>query len=115
MAKKDDGGEKKQGRLKQIRSAYKMTRKQDPKIGLVLAGIFLGVAALFALLAVFLGPWWIWATIGFPIASGAAIDLADRMSAAFHGAIAPTTPTGRRIPMANVPGTSDGITVPIGW
>ena len=68
MAKKDDGGEKKQGRLKQIRSAYKMTRKQDPKIGLVLAGIFLGVAALFALLAVFLGPWWIWATIGFPIA-----------------------------------------------
>ncbi|MGH3464447.1 MAG: DUF4191 domain-containing protein [Kribbellaceae bacterium] len=68
MAKKDDGGEKKQGRLKQIRSAYKMTRKQDPKIGLVLAGIFLGVAAVFALLAVFLGPWWIWATIGFPIA-----------------------------------------------
>ena len=68
MAKKDDGGEKKQGRLKQIRSAYKMTRKQDPKIGLVLAGIFLGVAAVFALLAVFLGPWWIWAAIGFPIA-----------------------------------------------
>ena len=69
MAKKDEGGgEKKQGRLKQIRSAYKMTRKQDPKIGLVLAGIFLGVAAVFALLAVFLGPWWIWATIGFPIA-----------------------------------------------
>jgi uncharacterized membrane protein YjfL (UPF0719 family) len=64
----NDGGEKKQGRLKQIRSAYKMTRKQDPKIGLVLAGVFLGVAALFAVLAVTLGPWWIWATIGFPVA-----------------------------------------------
>jgi uncharacterized protein DUF4191 len=69
MAKKDEGGgEKKQGRLKQIRSAYTMTRKQDPKIGFVLAGVFLGVAALFAVLAVFLGPWWIWATIGFPVA-----------------------------------------------
>ena len=49
----------------------------------------------------------------FPSTSGAAIERADRMSAAFHGAIAPTTPTGRRSPMANAP-VSDGITSPSG-
>ncbi len=50
----------------------------------------------------------------FPSASGAAIERADRISAAFQGAIAPTTPTGRRIPIASVPGWSDGITWPSG-
>ena len=49
-----------------------------------------------------------------PSASGAAIERAERISAAFHGAIAPTTPTGRRRPIANVPGMSDGMTWPIG-
>ena len=44
-----------------------------------------------------------------PSASGAAIERADRISAAFHGAIAATTPTGRRMPIANVPGLSDGM------
>ena len=39
-----------------------------------------------------------------PSASGAAIERAERISAAFHGAIAPTTPTGRRMPIAKVPG-----------
>ena len=53
-------------------------------------------------------------TTVLPSASGAAIERAERMSAAFHGAIAPTTPTGRRRPIANVPGMSDGITCPIG-
>ena len=48
-----------------------------------------------------------------PSTSGAAIERADRISAAFHGAIAPTTPTGRRRPIAKTP-VSDGITSPIG-
>jgi hypothetical protein len=43
-------------------------------------------------------------TTVLPSASGAAIERADRISAAFHGAIAPTTPTGRRSPIASVPG-----------
>ena len=38
-----------------------------------------------------------------PSASGAAIERADRISAAFQGAIAPTTPTGRRSPIENAP------------
>src|SRR6266540_2773331 len=53
-------------------------------------------------------------TTVLPSTSGAAIERADRISAAFQGAIAPTTPTGRRMPMAKAPGTSDGMTWPIG-
>ena len=53
-------------------------------------------------------------TTVFPSTSGAAIERADRISAAFHGAIAPTTPTGRRTPIAVRPGVSDGISCPIG-
>ena len=48
-----------------------------------------------------------------PSASGAAIERAERISAAFQGAIAPTTPTGRRMPIANAP-VSDGMTCPSG-
>ena len=49
-----------------------------------------------------------------PSASGAAIERAERISAAFHGAIAPTTPTGLRSPIASVPGWSDGMICPAG-
>ena len=52
-------------------------------------------------------------TTVLPSASGAAIERADRISAAFQGAIAPTTPTGRRRPIAKAP-MSDGITSPTG-
>ena len=52
-------------------------------------------------------------TTVLPSASGAAIERADRISAAFQGAIAPTTPTGRRSPIAKAP-MSDGITSPTG-
>ena len=53
-------------------------------------------------------------TTVLPSASGAAIERAERISAAFHGAIAPTTPTGLRMPIASVPGWSEGITCPSG-
>ena len=48
-----------------------------------------------------------------PRTRGAAIERADRISAAFQGAIAPTTPTGRLMPIANAP-VSEGITSPSG-
>jgi hypothetical protein len=48
-------------------------------------------------------------TTVLPKTSGAAIERAERMSAAFHGAMAPTTPTGRRTAMATAPGMSDGM------
>jgi Domain of unknown function (DUF4191) len=68
MAKKDSGTEKKQGRLKQIRSAYQMTKKSDPRIGLLLAAIFFGIAAVFVALGFLLGPLLIWIPLGIPIA-----------------------------------------------
>src|SRR5262245_33136177 len=67
MAKKD-AAEKKQGRLKQILAAYRMTAKQDKKIGWVLLGVFLGIAAIFAALAIFVGPWFVWTVLGIPVA-----------------------------------------------
>ena len=51
-------------------------------------------------------------TTALPRTSGAVIERAERISAAFQGAIAPTTPTGRRIPIANAP-VSDGMISPI--
>ena len=47
MAKKDAPAEKKEGRLKQIALVYQMTRKTDPRIGLILLGVFV-VTALVA-------------------------------------------------------------------
>ena len=46
MAKKDPS-EKKEGRLKQIALVYQMTKKTDPRIGLILLGVFV-VTALVA-------------------------------------------------------------------
>ena len=53
-------------------------------------------------------------TTVLPSAIGAVIERNERINAAFHGAIAPTTPTGWRRPIAIVPGMSDGITSPTG-
>ena len=58
----------KQGRLKQIRSAYRLTKKSDPRIGLLLAAIFLGVFAVFVALGFLLGPLFVWLPAGLPIA-----------------------------------------------
>ena len=54
------------------------------------------------------------ATTVLPRASGAAMERADRIRAAFQGAMAPTTPTGRRTPMAMAPGRSEGRIWPMG-
>ncbi len=43
-----------------------------------------------------------------PSASGAVIERSERISATFHGAIAPTTPTGWRRPIAIAPGCRTG-------
>jgi hypothetical protein len=67
MAKNDDAPEK-QGRLKQIRSAYRITKEADPRIGLLLAAIFLGVLAVFVAVAVLVGPLVVWLPIGVMLA-----------------------------------------------
>jgi hypothetical protein len=63
MAKNDEPTEK-TSRLKQIRSAYQLTKKSDPRIGLLLAGIFLGVAAIFVVVGLLVGPLLIWIPLG---------------------------------------------------
>jgi hypothetical protein len=67
MAKNDAPAEK-TSRLKQIGSAYQLTKKSDPRVGLVLAGIFLGVLAVFVVLALLVGPLLVWLPLGVAIA-----------------------------------------------
>lgn len=63
MAKNDEP-EEKTSRLKQIVSAYKLTKKSDPTVGLVLAGIFLGIVGLAVLGGFLVGPLVIWLPLG---------------------------------------------------
>ncbi len=50
---------KKQGRFKQLAASYTMTKKADPKIGLILAGTFvLTTLVALGLLALVPPPWW---------------------------------------------------------
>lgn len=51
MARKDG----KPGRLKQILETYRLTAKNDPRIGLVLAGVFVGILAVFVIVGILLG------------------------------------------------------------
>jgi hypothetical protein len=67
MAKKDkpQKAEKKQGRIRQMATVYSMTKETDPKIGLILGGVFAGTAiVVFVLLFFLLGG------IAFPIVIG---------------------------------------------
>lgn len=66
--KKADDPEKGPGRLGQIRQAYTMARRVDTRLGWYLAGTFLLVLSIFVLLAVFVGPWYIWSLFGFTLA-----------------------------------------------
>jgi hypothetical protein len=60
MAKKDNPtGTEKQGRIKQIAASYRMTKKSDPRIGLILLGVFVVAGALGYLLFFFLPGGWI--------------------------------------------------------
>ena len=57
------------GRIAQIRETYRLTRRADPRIGLILAGIFVGVVALFVVVALLLKQSvWFWGFIGIMFA-----------------------------------------------
>ena len=58
------------GRIKQIRQSYTMTKKSDPRIGLILAGVYLlGALAGFAVMLM------VFQTLGFAIAFGLLVGL----------------------------------------
>jgi hypothetical protein len=61
---KNDAPEEKTSRLKQIVSAYRLTKKSDPTVGLVLAGIFLGIVALAVVGGLLVGPLLVWIPLG---------------------------------------------------
>lgn len=56
------GKQRKQGKLAQIRATYRMTKKADRKLPLVLLGTFVGVLAIFVLLGLVFIPWFMWFT-----------------------------------------------------
>lgn len=57
------------GRLAQVRSAYTMTRKADPRIGLVLLGLFAAVMVVFVGLGLALGQPILWSILGLTVAA----------------------------------------------
>jgi hypothetical protein len=59
---------KKQGRIRQIRDVYKMTRENDPKLPLVLAACGLGALAVFVALGAALGSVIFYGIFGIPVA-----------------------------------------------
>ncbi len=61
MAKKDAAApDKKEGRLKQFALVYKMTKKTDPRIGLILLGVFLVTTAIaYGVFYLVPGPWFL--------------------------------------------------------
>jgi uncharacterized protein DUF4191 len=69
MAKRDTAQdpEKKPGRIAQVRAAYKITKEAQPTIGLLLAGIFLGVVAVFVGLGFVLDNPILWGLTGVPV------------------------------------------------
>jgi hypothetical protein len=69
MAKRDTAQdpEKKPGRIAQVRAAYKITKEAQPTIGLLLAGIFLGVVAVFVGLGFLLSNPILWGLTGVPV------------------------------------------------
>lgn len=59
---------KTRGRITQIRETYKLTRRSDPKIPWIMAGVFLGTLLLMLLLGRVVGPFWFWVILGIPTA-----------------------------------------------
>ena len=59
MAKKDAAAPEKEGRIKQVALVYRMTKESDPRIGLILLGVFLVTTAVaFGVFALVPGGWY---------------------------------------------------------
>ncbi|SDU65141.1 DUF4191 domain-containing protein [Jiangella alkaliphila] len=88
MARNDDEGPEKTGRIAQIRQTYKMARRSDRWVGWITLGILLGVIGLSVVVGIFVGPLWLWIIVGLPIALlGAAIVFGRRAERAAYGQI----------------------------
>lgn len=68
----------KRGRIRQMREAYQVTKRVQPRIGLILLGLFVGVLAVFVLIGVLLGNPIYFAVIGVPFALLATVIVFSR-------------------------------------
>lgn len=68
MAKRDTTPEKKPGRVAQVRAAYRITKEVQPRIGLILLGIFLAVLVVFVVIGLLLNSPILWGLVGLPFA-----------------------------------------------
>ena len=66
MAKRDATPDSKPGRIAQIRAAYSITKEVQPRIGLILLGIFLAVLVVFAAVGIVLKSPVLWIVTGIP-------------------------------------------------
>jgi hypothetical protein len=66
MAKREVTDDGKPGRIAQVRAAYRITKEAQPRIGLLLTGIFLGVVAVFTAVGFLLGQPILWGLFGLP-------------------------------------------------
>lgn len=67
MAKRDKQDDTNPGRIAQIKSAYRLVREVQPRIGLLLFGIFLAGIAVFTGVGFLLGSPLLWGPMGAPI------------------------------------------------
>jgi Domain of unknown function (DUF4191) len=67
MAKREKQDDTKPGRIAQIKSAYRLVKEVQPRIGLLLLGIFLAGVAVFVGLGFLLGNPILWGLTGVPV------------------------------------------------
>jgi hypothetical protein len=67
MAKRDTTPES-PGRVAQVRAAYRLTKEAQPRIGLILLGIFLAVLVVFVAVGLLLDSPILWGLVGLPFA-----------------------------------------------
>lgn len=64
--------------IKQVTQAYKLTSKSDPRVGLIIAGVFLAVLAVFVLIGVLIDHPYYLTFVGLPFALLAALVVFGR-------------------------------------
>ena len=68
------------GQMRQMRETYKLTRQQNPRAPWLLGGTFVVTVAVFLVLGLWLGTWWMWLLLGISFGLLAAMILFVRLA-----------------------------------
>lgn len=68
------------GQMRQMRETYKLTRQQNPRAPWLLGGTFAVTVAVFLVLGLWLGTWWMWLLLGISFGLLAAMILFVRLA-----------------------------------